>query len=76
MIIRFVNGFLVQFVEYVKRFSHLKNKTTFDRIDNKKGHSLDNCQLICASCNAVKSNREEKLVKLQINLRKFSLKDN
>ena len=32
-----------------------ENKPTLDRIDNKKGHSLDNCQLTYASCIAVKS---------------------
>ena len=53
-----------------------ENKPTLDRIDNKKGHSLDNCQLTCASCNVVKSNRDEELVKLQINLRKFALMNN
>ena len=49
------------------------NKPTLDRIDNKKGHSKLNCKLCCEYCNVVKSDRDEKISKLFINLRKYAI---
>lgn len=47
------------------------NHPTLDRINNKLGHSKDNVQLCCEFCNKFKSNRDEKLMKLRIQLRKY-----
>lgn len=49
------------------------NKPTLDRLDNKKGHSIDNVKPCCEYCNKCKSNKEEATAKLHINLRKFAL---
>jgi hypothetical protein len=52
------------------------NKPTLDRIDNSKGHSKENVKPCCLYCNKYKSNRDEKITKLFIQLRKFAIKNN
>ena len=48
-----------------------KNKPTLDRIDNSKGHSKDNVKLCCQSCNVMRNRKDEKIVRLEIQLRKY-----
>ncbi|KAA6366738.1 MAG: hypothetical protein EZS28_037735, partial [Streblomastix strix] len=50
-----------------------KNRPTLDRIDNSKGHSKDNVIPCCLYCNVCKANRDEKQMKLMIQLRKYAL---
>jgi hypothetical protein len=57
------------------RFTKL-NKPTFDRIDNKKSHSIDNIKLACIYCNVVKSDRGLELAKLHVQLKKFMIYNN
>ncbi|KAI5512099.1 DNA/RNA polymerases family [Trichomonas vaginalis G3] len=52
------------------------NKPTLDRIDNEKPHTKENCQLMCCYCNVVKSNKDEDVQRLRINLRNYALKNN
>lgn len=52
------------------------NKPTLDRIDNDKPHTKENCQLMCCYCNVVKSNKDEDIQRLRINLRNYALKNN
>ncbi|KAI5546883.1 CBG23764 family [Trichomonas vaginalis G3] len=52
------------------------NKPTLDRIDNDLGHTKENCQLMCCYCNVVKSNKDEEIVRLRVNLRNFAIKYN
>ncbi|KAA6398613.1 MAG: hypothetical protein EZS28_005858 [Streblomastix strix] len=49
------------------------NRPTLDRIDNSKGHSKDNVIPCCLNCNVCKANRDEKQMKLMIQLRKYAL---
>jgi hypothetical protein len=53
-----------------------KNKPTLDRIDNKKGHSLDNVEACCLYCNRVKSDKDKGIVQFKIQLRKYCVKNN
>ncbi|KAA6369906.1 MAG: hypothetical protein EZS28_034567, partial [Streblomastix strix] len=57
---------------YNARFTW-KNRPTLDRIDNSKGHSKDNVIPCCLYCNVCKANRDEKQMKLMIQLRKYAL---
>ncbi|KAA6385875.1 MAG: hypothetical protein EZS28_018598 [Streblomastix strix] len=50
-----------------------KNRPLIDRIDNKLGHSKDNVLPCCLYCNTCKANRDEKQMKLMIQLRKYAL---
>ncbi|KAA6401879.1 MAG: hypothetical protein EZS28_002597 [Streblomastix strix] len=50
-----------------------KNRPTLDRIDNELSHSKDNVLPCCLYCNKYKGNRDEKQMKLMIQLRKYSL---
>ncbi len=52
------------------------NKPSLDRIDNDKPHTKDNIQLTCEYCNKYKADRDEKVMKLRINLRKYCLLNN
>ena len=52
-----------------------ENRPTLDRIDNSKGHSIDNVKLACVYCNCAKSNRDEETTKLMINLRKYAIRN-
>ena len=47
------------------------NKPTLDRIDNEKGHELDNCLLACAECNKLRSRGDDKVTRLRIQLIKY-----
>lgn len=47
------------------------NKPTLDRINNDKGHELDNCKLACAVCNRLHNRNDEKITRLLIQLNKF-----
>ncbi|MFR9543932.1 MAG: hypothetical protein SNH27_18055, partial [Rikenellaceae bacterium] len=49
------------------------NPPSLDRIDNSQPHTKENVQLTCAYCNKYKSDKDEKLQKLRINLRKYAL---
>jgi hypothetical protein len=49
---------------------------TLDRKDNEKGHSPDNVQPMCLTCNCYKSDKDEELVRVKIQTRKFALKMN
>ena len=57
------------------KFTEL-NKPTLDRIDNKKGHSKDNVKPCCVYCNVTKSNKDENLTRLRIQLRNYALLNN
>ncbi|KAA6387847.1 MAG: hypothetical protein EZS28_016626 [Streblomastix strix] len=50
-----------------------KNRPTLDRIDNSKGHSKDNVIPCCLYSNVCKANRDEKQMKLMVQLKKYSL---
>jgi hypothetical protein len=54
----------------------LSNKPTLDRIDNNKGHSLDNIKPYYLICNRYKSNKDESVRKLVIKLRQFARENN
>jgi hypothetical protein len=43
-----------------------KNKPTLDRVDNSKGHSLDNIEACCLYCNRVKSDNDKGIVHFKI----------
>ncbi|KAA6371265.1 MAG: hypothetical protein EZS28_033207, partial [Streblomastix strix] len=49
----------------------MDNKPTLDRIDNKLPHTKPNCQPCCLYCNRYKSDRDEKVTKLFIQLRRY-----
>jgi hypothetical protein len=57
------------------RFTN-SNKPTFDRIDNKKPHTLDNIKLACFSCNAAKSNHDNFETHLNIQMMNYFIKNN
>ena len=50
-----------------------KNQPTFDRIDNKLPHRLDNLRFACKYCNCYRADNDEKITKLKIQLRKYCL---
>jgi hypothetical protein len=50
------------------------NKPTLDRINNNIGHTKSNVVPCCAYCNSYKSNNDERLAKLFIQLRKYAIK--
>jgi hypothetical protein len=52
------------------------NKPILDRINNKLKHSKNNVLPTCKYCNSVKGNRDEKTMKLLIQLRKLSIYKN
>lgn len=52
------------------------NKPTLDRIDNKVGHTKENVRPCCAYCNVVKSNKDENITRLRIQLRNYALLKN
>jgi hypothetical protein len=53
-----------------------ENKPTLDRIDNFKGHTLQNVKPACCYCNRYKSNNDAQTTKLYIQLRKFAILNN
>ncbi|KAA6364526.1 MAG: hypothetical protein EZS28_039947 [Streblomastix strix] len=50
-----------------------KNPPTLDRINNNMGHSADNVKPCCLFCNKFKSNKDENLTRLVIQLKNFCL---
>jgi hypothetical protein len=50
----------------------LTNKPTLDRIDNSKPHTKENIKPCCLYCNCYKSDNDEYVAKLFIQLRKFA----
>ena len=50
------------------------NKPTLDRIDNSIGHTKDNVKWCCVRCNKLKSDGDEKMTRLRIQLCKFAQK--
>ena len=48
-----------------------QNKPTLDRIDNNKGHQIDNCLLACAECNKLRKRDDPKITALRIQLKKY-----
>ncbi|KAA6372263.1 MAG: hypothetical protein EZS28_032211 [Streblomastix strix] len=48
-----------------------KNPPTLDRINNDMGHSADNVKPCCLFCNKYKSNKDENLTRLIIQLKNF-----
>jgi hypothetical protein len=48
------------------------NAPTLDRKNNDKGHSIDNIQLACLSCNRLKSNHDEAVTKVRIKLKNYA----
>jgi hypothetical protein len=54
----------------------LQNKPTFDRIDNSKPHTKENIKPCCLYCNCYKSDNDEYVTKLFIQLRKFAKQKN
>ncbi|KAA6402265.1 MAG: hypothetical protein EZS28_002211 [Streblomastix strix] len=49
----------------------MDNKPTLDRIDSKLPHIKSNCQPCCIYCNRYKSDKDEKVKKLFIQLRRY-----
>ncbi|KAA6371981.1 MAG: hypothetical protein EZS28_032492, partial [Streblomastix strix] len=47
------------------------NKPSLDRIDNKLPHTKSNCQPSCLYCNKYKSDKDEKITQLFIQLRRY-----
>jgi len=58
------------------KFNNTSHKPTLDRIDNSKGHSLDNCKPCCEYCNCYISNLEKEERKLMIQLRRYAIYNN
>ncbi|KAA6400526.1 MAG: hypothetical protein EZS28_003948 [Streblomastix strix] len=50
-----------------------KNKPKLDRIDDNKGHSKGNVIKCCLYCNVCKANRDDKQMKLMVQLKKYAL---
>ena len=42
---------------YLNEYNNVISNITVDRIDNKQGHIISNCQLCCHHCNITKGNR-------------------
>jgi len=53
-----------------------ENKPSLDRLDNNLPHTVANVQATCRYCNVYKSNNDEQLTKLRLNLRKYALARN
>ena len=53
-----------------------KNKPTLDRLDNEKGHSIDNVAPCCLYCNCYCSNKDKQTQQFYIQLRRYALKNN
>ncbi|KAA6355075.1 MAG: hypothetical protein EZS28_049398, partial [Streblomastix strix] len=51
----------------------MDNKPTLDRIDNKLPHTKSNCQPCCLYCNRYKSDKDEKITRLFIQLRRYCI---
>ncbi|KAA6379842.1 MAG: hypothetical protein EZS28_024631 [Streblomastix strix] len=49
------------------------NQPTLDRIDNSLGHSKDNVRFACQYCNVARSNRDAKITRLNIQLKRYYL---
>ncbi|KAA6390084.1 MAG: hypothetical protein EZS28_014390 [Streblomastix strix] len=49
------------------------NQLTLDRIDNSLGHSKDNVRFACQYCNVARSNRDAKITRLKIQLKRYYL---
>ncbi|KAA6385124.1 MAG: hypothetical protein EZS28_019350 [Streblomastix strix] len=49
----------------------MNNKPILDRIDNKLPHTKSNCQPCCLYCNRYKSDKDEKVTRLFIQLRRY-----
>lgn len=47
------------------------NKPTLDRIDNNKGHQIDNCLLACAECTRLRQRDDDRITRTKIQLKKF-----
>ena len=47
------------------------NKPTLDRIDNNIGHEFSNCRLACELCNKLRSNNDDKITRLRIQIKKY-----
>jgi hypothetical protein len=58
------------------RFTVSLNQPTLDRLDNSKGHTADNVKWCCEACNKYKSDRDEKISRLHIQLRNYALINN
>jgi hypothetical protein len=52
------------------------NQPTIDRIDSNQSHTQENIQFTCYQCNAYKSNKDDKIMKLHIQLEKYARKHN
>ncbi|KAA6377211.1 MAG: hypothetical protein EZS28_027262 [Streblomastix strix] len=50
-----------------------KIRPTLDRIDNSKDHQKDNVIPCCLYCNVCKANRDERQMKLKVQLKKYAL---
>jgi hypothetical protein len=49
---------------------------TPDRVDNSKGHSLDDVEAYCLYCTGVKFDKDKGIVQFKIQLRKHFIMDN
>jgi len=58
------------------KFNNTSHKPTLDRIDNSKGHSLNNTKPCCEYCNCYISNLEKEERKLMIQLRRYAIYNN
>ena len=54
-------------------FDYVYYKPTLDRINNKLGHSANNCKPCCEFCNCTKSNHDEHIMRLKIQIRNFAI---
>jgi hypothetical protein len=68
-------GFFTKCYNCNEGFS-LQNKPTLDRIDNSKPHTKENVKFCCFYCNCYKSDNDEYVAKLFIQLRKFAKQKN
>ncbi|KAA6381473.1 MAG: hypothetical protein EZS28_022999 [Streblomastix strix] len=48
-----------------------QNQPTLDRIDNSLGHCKDNVRFACQYCNVARSNRDAKITRLKIQLKRY-----
>jgi hypothetical protein len=55
-------------------FFYPHRKPSLDRIDNNLPHTKENVQITCAHCNVIKSDKDETIQKLKIQLNNYTIK--
>jgi hypothetical protein len=61
-----------KYLLYNMRFTN-SNIPTLDQIDNDIGHTLQNVQFACLPCNRLKSNKDEDITRVRIQLKNSAL---